>query len=93
VYLEALAAGLPVIASTAGAAGEIVHDDVEGYLVPPEDPAATAAAIRRLFDPERRRRLGQAARLRYVAHPRWEDCAEMIRGLLTSMVHDAGNGR
>lgn len=93
VYLEALAAGLPVVASTAGAAGEIVHDDVEGYLVPPEDPAATAAAIRKLFDPERRRRLGQAARVRYVAHPRWEDSAEMIRGLLASMAKDAGNGR
>ncbi|MCX6018153.1 MAG: glycosyltransferase family 4 protein [Chloroflexi bacterium] len=86
VYLEAMAAGLPVIASTAGAAGEIVYDDVEGYLVPPENPAATAAAIQRLFDPEQRRRLGRAACARGAAHPRWVDSAAAIRSFLVERV-------
>jgi len=86
VYLEALAAGLPVIASTAGAAGEIVRDDVEGYLVPPENPQATAAAVRLLFDPQRRQQLGRAARARFEAHPRWDDGAAAVRGLLASIV-------
>jgi glycosyltransferase involved in cell wall biosynthesis len=57
---EAMAAGLPVISTTA--AGEIrerVADGVNGYLVPPNDPAALAAAMRRLAaDPALRNRMG-----------------------------------
>jgi glycosyltransferase involved in cell wall biosynthesis len=46
---EAMAAGLPVISTTsAGEIRERVVDDVNGYLVPPDDPAALAAAMRRL---------------------------------------------
>jgi glycosyltransferase involved in cell wall biosynthesis len=48
---EAMAAGLPVISTTAvGEIGERVVDGVNGYLVPPDDPAAIAAAMRRLAD-------------------------------------------
>jgi glycosyltransferase involved in cell wall biosynthesis len=57
---EAMAAGLPVISTTA--AGEIrdrVIDDVNGYLVPPNDPLALAAAMRQLAsDPALRSRMG-----------------------------------
>jgi glycosyltransferase involved in cell wall biosynthesis len=47
-YVEALAAGLPVVASRAGGAVEIV-DDSCGVLVPPGDPIALAAALERLI--------------------------------------------
>ena len=57
---EAMAAGLPVISTTA--AGEIherVVDGVNGYLVPPDDPGALAAAMRRLaVDPDLRHQMG-----------------------------------
>jgi glycosyltransferase involved in cell wall biosynthesis len=57
---EAMAAGLPVISTTA--AGEIrerVVDDVNGYLVPPNDPVALAAAMHRLaVDPALRHQMG-----------------------------------
>lgn len=57
--LQALATGLPVVAATAGALPEIVQHGVTGLLVPPEDPAATAEAIRSLVaNPERARALG-----------------------------------
>lgn len=57
-YVEALAAGLPVVSTAIGGALEIV-DATCGVLVPPNDPAAVAEALRLLIrDPERRRTLG-----------------------------------
>jgi glycosyltransferase involved in cell wall biosynthesis len=50
--LEALAAGTPLVATSVGGTGEAVVDGVTGLLVPPRDPDALAAAIRRvLSDP------------------------------------------
>ncbi len=47
--IEAMAAGLPVIAAATGALPEIVADNETGLLVPPADPSALAAALRRLL--------------------------------------------
>ncbi|HEX5609711.1 MAG TPA: glycosyltransferase family 4 protein [Solirubrobacterales bacterium] len=60
--LEAMAAGLPVVASAVGSIPELVGET--GELVPPGDPEALAAALRRLRDPERRRSLGEQAEAR-----------------------------
>jgi glycosyltransferase involved in cell wall biosynthesis len=50
--LQAAAAGVPLVASRVGGIPEVVEDGVTGLLVPPEDPAALAAAIERvLADP------------------------------------------
>ena len=65
VYLEAMACGCPVIASTSGGAVEAVSHGATGLLVPPGDVAATAAALDRvLADGELRRRMSLAARRR-----------------------------
>jgi len=67
VVVEALSQGLPVVATRVAAIPEIVVDDENGRLVPPEDPAALAAALDGLAaDPVTRGRLGAAA-LRTVA--------------------------
>jgi glycosyltransferase involved in cell wall biosynthesis len=83
-FIEALAAGLPVVTSAIGGAIEIV-DDSCGRLVPPNDPASLSTALLRLAcDPAERTRLGEAGRVR--AH-RLCDPAEQIRRLHTTLVN------
>lgn len=62
VLLEAMAACVPVVATTVGAIPEYVADEVDGLLVPPDDPAALAGAIQRLLreTPAQRARFGTA---------------------------------
>jgi sugar transferase (PEP-CTERM/EpsH1 system associated) len=61
--LEAMACGLPVVATDVGGNSELVAEGESGYLVPPADPHALAAAIARyLDDAELRRRHGREAR-------------------------------
>lgn len=62
VALEAMACGVPVVATRVGGLAETVLHDETGLLVPPRDPDALASALRAvLTDPERRIRLGIAA--------------------------------
>jgi glycosyltransferase involved in cell wall biosynthesis len=61
--LEAMSAGLAVIATPVGGIPEVVTDGIEGRLVPPGDIDALAAALDRvLSDEEERRRMGMAGR-------------------------------
>jgi len=63
VVLEAMACGCPVVVSDVGGPREAVVDGDTGFLVPPGEVEATAAAIDRIVgDPELRRRLGERAR-------------------------------
>ena len=63
--LEAMAAGLPVVATDVGGVRELVADGETGLLVPAEDPARLAEALRSLLaDPALRRRLGAAGHAR-----------------------------
>jgi len=66
VLLEAAAAGLPVVATDVGGTREIFPPETaSACLVPPDDPAALAAAMVGLLrDPDRRAAMGRAARLR-----------------------------
>jgi glycogen(starch) synthase len=58
--VEAMAFGLPVVATTGGALTEVVHDGMTGQLVPPGDVAALADAILKLVsDSETRRRMSK----------------------------------
>lgn len=65
VPLEAMASGVPVVATAVGGQIDSVVHDVTGVHVPPRDPSALAAALRDLLeDPARRARLGAEGRRR-----------------------------
>jgi phosphatidylinositol alpha-1,6-mannosyltransferase len=68
VFLEAMAAGLPVVACRAAAVPEVVVDGQTGVLVPPRDPAALADALAAMLGrSDRARELGEAGRRRVPA--------------------------
>jgi glycosyltransferase involved in cell wall biosynthesis len=61
--MEAMALGLPAIGTAAGGVGEIITNEHDGLLVPPDDDEQLAAAVARLMDdPDLRQRLGRNAR-------------------------------
>ena len=63
--LEAMAAGLPIVATDVGGNREVVDDGMTGHLVPAEDPQALAdATVRVLRDPHAATAMSQAARSR-----------------------------
>jgi glycosyltransferase involved in cell wall biosynthesis len=67
-FLEAQAAGLPVVAGRTGGVAAVVADGVSGLLTPSGDAAAFAAAVARLLEaPDERARLAAAAKERIAA--------------------------
>ncbi len=65
--LEAMSCGLPVVTTESGGMREAVTDGVEGLVVPIMDPDAVANALETLrSDPELRKKMGDAARLRIL---------------------------
>jgi glycosyltransferase involved in cell wall biosynthesis len=76
--IEAMACGVPLVATTGGALPEVVGESGRtGLLVPPGDPGALALAIGRLFDdPALRARLAEAGRQRVLERFTWRACAE-----------------
>ncbi len=83
VYLEGMGFGLPAIGTTAGAAGEIITDGQNGYLIPPGDAEGLAAALRYLAtDRDLLARLSLNALQRFRAQPKWAETAAKIRAFL-----------
>jgi len=92
ILVEAMAAGVPVVASDIPGYREVVRADRDGLLVPPGDPHALAASVGRILrDPELATRLRAAGRERAEAFT-WDAVAprlEAIYGRVTSPRGDA----
>jgi glycosyltransferase involved in cell wall biosynthesis len=82
VLLEAMANGIPVVATRVGGVPELVEDGVSGVLVPPDDAKALAAAFDSLArDPSLRTRLGRGGLERVASRFRPEDAARSLVAL------------
>ena len=85
--LEAMAVGLPVVVTDVGGMREAVTDGVHGFVVPPRDPAALAAALLELAaDGELRRKMGDEGRRRAVEEFDTRDCTRALFGEYTRLV-------
>jgi glycosyltransferase involved in cell wall biosynthesis len=84
--VEAMACGLPVVATRSGALPEVVEDGRTGVLCARGDvPALTAALERYAADPELRRSHGRAARERCAERFDLRDCAAAYRSVFESV--------
>ena len=89
VYLEGMCFGLPAIGTTAGAAGEIITDGVDGFLIKPENPRALADKLNILSEQrEILLQMSLAARARYMRQPKWEETAGRIREFLLKQMNE-----
>ena len=92
--LEAMAAGLPVIATAVGGLPEVVQDGDNGLLIPPRDSAALAAALERLLtDPALVRRLGANARTLVREHYSLDRLGREIKEIYGELVEKKFGGR
>lgn len=95
--IEAMAASLPIIATSIPGNRELIDNDVNGLLVPCNDPQAVAEAIQRLYgNSDLRLGLGQAARQRLEGMQiSWEHCADgyysLYRRVMRPAAADTGN--
>ena len=74
--IEAMRAGLPVVATDVGGVSELVSDGDTGYLVPRQDPKALSLCLRLLIESrDERVRMGRGGRRRYEAEFTFERMA------------------
>ena len=86
--IEAAAAGRPIVTTDTVGCRDVVRDRIEGILVPPHDADAAARALFALAgDPGLRRRLGAAARARFLARFTEECVRNTVGGLYHRFLH------
>jgi len=87
--LEAMQAGVPVIATDVGGNPEIVDDGVSGLLVPVRDSEALAKAMIRMFaDPAMRKCMGAAARIRIATTFSMERSLRSVECLYEKLIRE-----
>jgi glycosyltransferase involved in cell wall biosynthesis len=89
--LEAMAAGIPVVATRVNGIPEVVVEEETGFLVPRDDPHALASAILKLLrDPLLAHKMGQAGRLRVETHFNLDHLHERVFQLYEQAVEHNG---
>jgi glycosyltransferase involved in cell wall biosynthesis len=83
VYLEGMYYGLVPLASSGGAAGEVITSGRDGFLIPPQEVEALTDCLRELLqDKGKLLTMSLAARERISRHPTWEETGATIRKFL-----------
>lgn len=90
VTLEAMAAGVPVVAARATGAIDLVEDGVNGFLVPPRDVGAYADAIARLVQDDDLRKAAAAAGNAKAAAYVWEDVNRKVTETYLEVLGERG---
>jgi glycosyltransferase involved in cell wall biosynthesis len=93
--VEAMACGVPLVATTGGALPEVVGSDGRtAALVPPGDPGELAAALVELLDdPQRRAAMGAAGRERALGRYSWRATAEATAEQYRDVIQMVRTGR
>ncbi|MCC6380896.1 MAG: glycosyltransferase family 4 protein [Dehalococcoidia bacterium] len=86
--LEAMAAGVAVVASNIEGFATMITNETEGLLVPPRDDEALAAAVLRLVDDEPFRRALQQAGQRQAAHYSWDNVAHRVLSYYERLLYE-----
>jgi len=89
VVLEAMACGVPVIASRVPGNDELVSDGDTGFLFDLREPAALVSALAQLRDEGLRRRLGTSARNRAANFCSWNNVARQYVELFSTRLSSA----
>jgi glycosyltransferase involved in cell wall biosynthesis len=91
VVLEAMAAGLPVVATRVGGVPELVRPGRTGWLVDPGDaPGLAAALCQVLGDPDTRQAMGRAGRLRALQEFSLETMTQRYEAVLLNLLKQVG---
>jgi phosphatidylinositol alpha-1,6-mannosyltransferase len=93
VFLEANAAGKPVIGGRSGGAIEAVADGVTGFLVDPDDPKELESVLRELLrNPDLRRTIGTAGRRRVESEFSWRQRAQRLHEVNCRVLRETYGG-
>jgi glycosyltransferase involved in cell wall biosynthesis len=94
IVLEAMATGIPVVATGVGGAVDLVREDETGRIVPPGDAGALAEALLGIIrDREAARRMGEAARRIVLTEFAMERMVERTMGLYDELLSRGANER
>jgi glycosyltransferase involved in cell wall biosynthesis len=92
-YLEGMGFGLPAIASNSGGACDFVEDNLNGFLVPPNDCRVIRRHLTKLIEqPQSLVDMGREALNTYARHPTWEMTGHRVREFLFETWKDNAKG-
>jgi len=90
--LEAMAWGLPVIATNSGGLPTVIEDDLNGYLVSMRDPNSLRERIKTVIqNPKKRKQIGENARQYVKDNHSWDSLVSEVEEIYVKLLMDKGD--
>jgi glycosyltransferase involved in cell wall biosynthesis len=87
-FLEAWAAGKPVIGANIGATSEVIRNNIDGVLVEYDNPKDIAEKVVSMLRSKKlRRRLGNAGQLKVEENYSWDNIAKKTHGIYKNLIN------